>query len=540
MAISRNDIFKWLGSGKAASVLRLATVVLVFLMFAAWLGTPDSLSNFAMVKLLAFFSAFLLTGTLYGLYGTKMFDVLCVLLLMWTCFETITALLQLFGALRSNNHFFAMTGTFDNPNPFAALLSTGFCVLVYWQSRCSVRSVRVITVILLCLIFVILPATKCRGAFVGLVTGLAFTGLAWKNGWRTVFKKWCWLIVITLAAVSAFLYLWKKDSADGRLFLDRMCIVALAEKPLSGGGLGHCQERLAKTQMNWFGRYLEIEGGLPEIPDEKAEACRASGPVSYAFCDAFQIGLECGLPGMLVFIIVILLAIGRLLAIESPFAGGMIALAVTGLFSYTLCLWQFGLLNAAFMGVASCDGSQRNLSWRTVFGIMVSVTPLIIVSPYATHMIRDWKAWNYVRPLYSSRDYGLYADYCDGKSGKLGFCIEYMIEYGTALALSGNTEKSDSVLMEAYGFTGNQGFLIQLGNNSLERGDYMAAEDYYWKSFLSVPDRLMPLVCLANAYYQQADTARLKPMLGFIDSFHPQVETAATDDLRKQLESIRL
>lgn len=539
MAIIRNDITGWLGSGKAASVLRLSTIVLVFLMSAAWLRKPDSLSDFAMMKLLVFFSAFLLTGTLCCLYEKKLLDILCVLLLLWACCESITALLQLFGALRSNNHFFALTGTFDNPNPFAALLSTAFCVLMYWQSRCNVRLIRTMTVILLCMTVVILPATKCRGAFAGLVLGIACTGLAWKRSWRAVFKKWRWLIVITLAVVSAFLYLWKKDSADGRLFLYRMCIAALAEKPLSGGGLGHCQERLAKTQMNWFGKYLEIEDGLPEIPDEKVRECRASGPVSYAFCDTFQIGLECGLPGMAVFIFIMLLAIGRLLAIESPFAGGMIALTVTGLFSYTLCLWQFGLLNAVFMGVASCDGDQRNPSWRTVFGIMVSVTPLISVLPYVIHLSKDWKAWNYVRPLYGSRDYGLYAEYCEGKGGTLGFCVEYMIEYGTALALSGNIGKSDSVLMKAYEYMGNQGFLIQLGNNSLERGDYAAAEDYYWKSFLAVPDRLMPLTCLANAYCQQADTLRLELMLGFIDSFHPQVETAATDDLRKQLESIR-
>jgi len=173
--------------------------------------------------------------------------------------EALICILQASGAVKSANGFFAVTGTFENPNITAMFLMACLPFGLFVKLNKS-RLLIVAGVLLLSVAIVLL---KCRTAYIAAfaVFGVFF----WqKEKVRNVIKNQKIiasgvLFIILLSGV--FLYRFKQTSADGRMFIWKMSIEMIFDKPLSGYGYGLFERNYNLAQARYFqsGKGSEIE-----------------------------------------------------------------------------------------------------------------------------------------------------------------------------------------------------------------------------------------------------------------------------------------
>lgn len=529
---------EWLSGYGSAKVLLLLCFCFAALTAVGCLFHYDCPGRTALAKLMAAAAVFAFFSLFPKVTVIGSTDFLCIILMLWAIYESVLGAYQLYGPTGNGDRIFAITGSFDNPNPYAVLLSVSVCVLGMWRRKRKNAVVRAVATIAVMLSLVMIPATRCRAAWTGLGAGILITAFPF---WKMSPARAVSFGLVGIILMSG-LYLWKKQSADGRLQLWRISCMAIgsgAAGGLLGHGPGHFAPAAAAAQLEFFDSRIGSDGYAPVIPDAVIKQCHRSQPMVFAYNDLLQSGVEMGLFGMLLFAAVSLLSLGRLLCCDSPLAGGMVVLSVSGLFMYTLCLWQFFLLNAAFVGTAACNPDNGcSGKWHVLAKTTAVLVPVALMLPWAVGRYRNMKGWQTEAHLLNSGDYAVYARCEEPRSEYLSDIPVFMSGYSFALSQAGMIEKSDSIARIAYSQSGNPYFLVQLGDNRMMNREYEAAVGCYMRAFISFPDRLLPLVRLARCYAARGDEPGLESVKRFVSTFHTHVESDATAALRDDLKAI--
>lgn len=499
--------------------------------------------NASILGLIRFFSCFTVCSIfilLYSYFKDKVTNCLIVGLALWTLYETVTGLLQNSGMIDSNHSLFSITGSFRNPNPYAGFLAVSLGILLsFVQGKAGVaKGIKRLAVLAIALIVVILPSTKCRSAYVAVMVIIGL--LIWKqDGCRKFLTSWATLIIPLMMISVLVLYLWKKPSADWRMFQARISCRAMKDNLLFGSGLGHYGMAATKTQFSFFQDRLVLNDGEIQMPAYIDSDCKRAAWLETAFCDPLQIGVEAGLVSMVTYLILVTLTLLQLYNKRSVLFYGALALHIISLFSYPLMLWQNELLLAAMTGEAGAYESGKDVRWRPMIAVLlISVTAIICFYPTYRRVISDKKEWQSDRYFYNIGEYGLYSDYCSDKLNSQNCNSEFLLEYGVALGKTGKIGLSDSILSIGFGTTGNPAFLISLGDNRACESDYDRAEEYYWNAFCCIPDRLLPLKRIADIYSKQGKTYSLSRLQLFVRNYHPKIESDLTKRLRAEIEEL--
>ena len=117
----------------------------------------------------------------------------------------------------------------------------------------------------------------------------------------------------------------------------------MAEKPLSGYGPGMALGGYGQTQAHYF----QTSGPFSQ------EEIRTAGVPEFAFNEYLRFGMECGLPGLALSVLILLLALVLLHRRKSPLEYALLALGVFASASSLLSLWQFRLVLAIILGFAA-------------------------------------------------------------------------------------------------------------------------------------------------------------------------------------------
>lgn len=477
---------------------------------------------------------------LYSCFKDKVTNCLIVGLALWTIYETVIGLLQNSGMLNSNHSLFSITGSFRNPNPYAGYLAVSLGILLsFVQEKAGVvKGMKRLSVLAIALTVIILPSTKCRSAFVAVMVIIGL--LIWKQeGCRKFLTSWATLIIPLMITSVIVLYLWKKPSADWRIFQARISCLAMKGNLLFGSGLGHYGTAATEAQFSFFQDRVAFNDGDVLISVDVDPYCKRAAWLETAFCDPLQIGVEAGLVSMVTYLILVSLTLLQLYYKGSVLFYGALALHIISLFSYPLTLWQNELLLAAMTGEAGAYESGKDVRWKPMIAVMlISVTAIICCYPTCRRFKSDKKEWQYDRYFYNIGEYGLYSDYCSGKLNSQNCNSEYLLEYGVALGKIGKIELSDSILSIGFETSGNPAFLISLGDNRACDSDYDRAAEYYWNAFCCIPDRLLPLKRIADIYSKQGKTDNLRRLQLFVRNFHPKIESDLTKRLRAEIEEL--
>lgn len=463
-----------------------------------------------------------------------LFSAFCV----WSCIESVMGLSQVFGRMPSGHHAFGMTGSFSNPGPYGCFISMTMAVAAGYAVKyratsgilCpaslkglfSIRRSRVfkslyfkwivfrlspfvLAAAVLMLGIMVLPASMSRAGWLGFGAALVAVLLVETDFWKRLKRRTVTVAVsmFVLAAVFAGIFVIKKDSAIGRLHIWNMEVWAISDSPLIGTGPGTALGAYGRAQESYF-----RSGDRPEA------VVRVAGCPEYAFNEYLKGGMESGIPGLLLFMSVPVVAAVSLLRRREAFSYGVVAAAVFSFFSYPLSVMPLAVGIALLLASAGC---YPNLCRETGFALsyVLNVVSVLLLSFGACSFrnvfddradaVSDWQA---ARQWSGMELYDDAAEALGDIYPEMSWNYRYIYDYGYALNKTGDYERSNAVLEEGAAISSDPMFHNIMGKNHAAVGHYADAEVEFMTSHYMVPCRLYPLVLLMEMYEEQGDRGK--------------------------------
>ena len=313
--------------------------------------------------------------------------------------------------------------------------------------------------------FLVLPASMSRAGWLGLVValGIDYFRQAKVCDWMHAHR---WAVPVTVIASAMLLtgaFILKPDSALGRLHAWRMECRAIAERPWTGAGPGMGPWAYGEAQESFFREHLETVS--PTV-------VRVAGCPEYAFNEFLGLGVEYGLPALLLSVLLVVSSIVVLQWANSPLAAGLTAWAVFACASYPMSVPQLRILGAIFI-VSGIISGLMMIPNKVIAGLLALLALGAI-------------GW------FGFVDRGRQMT---GKGERITDVREVYAE-GYALHQAGRYEESTKVLEKGAMLSCDPMFEIIMGKNAEALGDFDRAEVLYEKAHYMVPSRLYPMVRL--------------------------------------------
>ena len=456
-------------------------------------------------------------------------------------YESVLSICQLLGLSLSPSIYFAFTGSFMNPGPLGGLLSVCASILIAYYLFGDNTVIKNICLAVFLLAVIILPATGSRSANLALSVSLFLIALKTERGKRLFRKYWMPLLCVAVT-VGIVLYIVKKPSADGRFFMNKISMRAMLDNGVLGAGSGHFSGTYGSEQADYFMSQTDPENGFPDLTSiSEHERLTAECP-DRAYNDFFRIGVEYGPIAMLLFVTVMVLSIVKSYKNTNVFCYGLVSFAVFACFSYPLNFAVFMFLLSVCL--ATCIPFVK--ADKLLSGSSYTIVAVACVCAILFHEIPEMRIDRTVRKecgrIMKKYNAGYY-DYVVENSHKVfeneQDNVEFMYAYGRSLHMTGDYEKSDSILTLCTKMSCDPMIWNIMGNNSLALGHFSEAEEKYRYAFYLVPNRLYPLTLLAKLYHTEGDTVSFLDMAAKIETFKPKVESFHTEHLRREIMDIK-
>lgn len=145
--------------------------------------------------------------------------------------------MQLLKILPSYHPFFRFTGTFRNPSVFAMMMALCLPICVFYTVKLLGRNKSLWQFLSICVTLCIFLSESRTCMIAGACSSLAIVFMEVPR-FRTCLSNWkVWLPAILFCIILlTALYVYKRDSADGRTLIWTVSLKTLAEKPLAGWG----------------------------------------------------------------------------------------------------------------------------------------------------------------------------------------------------------------------------------------------------------------------------------------------------------------
>ncbi len=516
--------------------------------------------------------------------------------------EAVLGLLQLYGGFRVYHGVFKVTGTFFNPAPYAGFLVASFpwalllCNKRFFSnpkgknpvpaggsSSVSRRRARGVSdgarrfkqkaalllktvnqqnlvqqiyyrvgFISLLLIIVVIPSTRSRAAYLGLAAAV----MVWlfyrykpllylKHILNTKLKRRLALTVVPVVIVILLtgLYLFKKDSADGRLLIWKVAVQTIKEKPLTGHGFNTAQATLAPAQAAYFtaGNGSESEKML-------------AGSVRWAFNEPLQAASETGLPEMLLLLLItgyaLLHKIPKKISRQQHLHIGaarasLAGIAVFGCFSYPFyslpvtILFFYAL--AVLAAVKASVTKKHTPVIRTAFKIPVVAATLLLAGYYLLQTPKLKKAywlWDEANSLYQIKAY---------KEATESFAEAYPVlkhnglflqQYAKCLAMENKHKEALTLLLEAGNYYKDEFSFIAIGNAYKTLDQPRQAEIHYQQAANMVPHKFYPLYLLAKLYNESGQNQKAVVLARQLLDKEVKVSSQAIEEIKEEMREV--
>ncbi len=282
--------------------------------------------------------------------STFIYNFLLVIFLFFSFQQAVLGLLQLWGILISNHNLFKVTGSFHNPGPYSVYLA---CFLPLSLQLILEKNTKTLSHQLLYYTaygsavasVLILPVTESRSAWLGALLGSTWVLSAHYQVFKylkTVFSSTFYKLIgiflaffVSLGAIF-FLYNFKKASAFGRFVNWKIEANMFTDAPFFGHGVNSFQRKFGHYQAQYFAQQ--------KLPDE----IMVAGKTEYAFNDFFQIALEYGFIGLVLYLLMLFFVFKKAKT-SSLFLGGIIAFLIASFTSYPMECLPILLLFMVFM-----------------------------------------------------------------------------------------------------------------------------------------------------------------------------------------------
>ncbi len=451
--------------------------------------------------------------------------------------EGVYSMLQLYGMLPSMHNIFKVTGSFYNPGPLGGILAAAIPLAVNRIINiCEASESKILKYYLyisLIIIIITLLPTMSRTAWIAAIISTIYVlycnGIILQLISKIKIRPRYLLFIFTVSMVVSGFFLWqiKHDSAVGRLLLWKISIRAIAAAPI----LGH--ENFASAYGAAQENYFATNGA------SESEKLAAGSP-DYAFNEYLQIGVEYGLPILILVLIFCFFLIRKSYRAKTfGLSGALLSIMVFAFASYPLhlpvlvavvCLILFGIV--IYDSDKICKKS------------IAALIPLIIVL-FAVLNLSDYNQkgkaicdWTRMQILYRNKCYGdvvvRYSTIYDAMSWNPRF----VYEYGQSLYKSKKYAEAIPILENAVRLSADPMPLNILGECYQALQQFNTAETYYHRAANRIPSRLYPHYLLYFLYCEDgfADDSLRRIEYENVMTMTIKSESPATRDLRRLVE----
>ncbi len=468
-------------------------------------------------------------------------EFISILTLSGIClFEAASGMSQLTGKRISAHGIGQCTGTFQNPGPYGGFLAVSAVILLSWiisgisNKGQWLRHLGIPAYAAAASSVIMLPATMSRAGMLSLAAGIAAIvtcgydiryKILRKYAKETFFRPAAITLSVLVLTAGLFAYYQKKDSADGRLFMGKISILAMREKPLAGYGPGKYTAAYGDAQREYFrkGTYTERERMLADSPE-------------YAFNTFLAVGVDYGIPAMIMFLLTIAMAVLAGIRRVSPAGYGLLALCVFALFSYPHEIKVFQIM--APLLLSFCNKGITHSKAHIRYTLLIITAAGYGITTYKLIPIRKAESeWHKAEVLYKQERYEMTARRYAELSPYLSGNHIFLFQYGRALLKTGEHRLSDSVLHIGASISCDPMFWNLIGQNQQALKDYSEAEASYLHAYAMVPNRLYPLYLLLKLYSESGQDIKYQRTLLYVSRFKPKIESRLTEEMRKEIEN---
>lgn len=472
--------------------------------------------------------------------------------------EAVSGMRQLHGYEGSNHSLFNLTGDFYNPGPYSGYLALVLPVCLWmilkyggskkmgWlQTRIYLYYLAWVTLLA---IVVVLPAGMSRTAWIAAAVSCGWVYWVQQIGWdktihyikghRALSILFSILILTLVAGASAGIYVLKKDSANGRLLLWKVTGQAIMEQPWTGTGLGGFPAAYAEKQAEYFasGKASETEMLVAGCPE-------------YGFNEFLQIGLELGVVGLMVFVLLLGYSLFRgVKSGQAGAAGGILALMVFSLASYPLQLPEFWVALIVLMGIC-CASKGINTSpansreGKKILPIAV-IGGLVVCSGaifgQQKKYYEGYKQWHTLKMLHNSKAYEAAGEGYEKLVPLMKHKPELLFETAQCLNRTERYVEANKLLYRAMELSGDPMIRYVAAKNEQSQGNYEKAEKLLLHAIDMLPERIYPYYLLTKLYTEpiffQED--KLFHAADAVLKKEPKVQSTAIKEMRMDVEKM--
>lgn len=487
------------------------------------------------------------------------------------CIEAAWGVAQGCGWLPSGHDLYTLTGSFFNPGPYSGFLAVLFPLalngIITYRNKGSrmQQGLRYLSVATVCLTLVVLPGGMSRAAWISTFVSAAWVlGMHFRHSvrfavWRKQHPYGLTALVASLllagTIAGAGLFLLKKDSASGRLFIWRLTTRAILDEPFKGSGLGSFAGTYAACQSAYFRSGYGSE-------TEK----RIAGAPEYAFNEYIQLGKEQGIGGLLLF--TAWLAGGFIQAArkrKAGIGGAILSFAVFAFASYPLQLPAFGILLIFLISLAeasifiysnntSCVFDKRGRGEATskgkgrpplfflsrtpapyIFAALLAITCWLLYGRQKENY-RCLREWSRLQRLYYTHQYPQATEGYAALYPYLSAYPSFLFEYARCLAAQQRHQEAIAVLSRATRLSCDPMVYNVLAKNYQACGEYRQAEKWLLKSAWLLPERIYPYYLLTRLYAEPAfyNPFKMKQAAEIVLTKRPKVKSEAIREMKKE------
>lgn len=426
--------------------------------------------------------------------------------------EAILGMRQLYGFDKSNHSLFKLTGDFYNPGPFSGYLALALPICLWmilqfgdykkaeWKQTKKYLYYLVWATLLA--IILVLPAGMSRTSWLAAIISCGWIYWEQRIGWkktkqiinehRTLSIISSFFILILAIGALVGIYALKKDSANGRLLLWKVTGQAIMEQPWTGTGIGGFPTTYTDAQAAYFasGKASEVEKMVAGCPD-------------YAFNEFLQIGLEQGIVGLMVFVLLLGYSIFRGVKNEQTGAvGGIIALIILSLASYPLQLPEFWIVLVVLMGITNTAITSIREGNKILFVATLGILTVISVGIFCQQnaFYQRYKKWHVLKQLNNNKIYEAASKGYEELAPLMLHRPEFLFETALCLNRTKRYTEANILLYRAIKLSCDPMIHYVTARNEQSLGNYQKAEKLLLHAIDMLPERIYPYYLLTKLY----------------------------------------
>jgi len=460
-------------------------------------------------------------------------------------------ILQYANVLPGLQEEFKTAGAYGNPGPYTNFLVPLVpFVLVSIIYRKEKRGLFYPGIIALTAILIVLPLTEARTSWIA--TGIVAVYVLYRHNaiQRFIRKRIAalWMKItafalagILLTAAAVFLFHYKEQSSSGRLFIWKVSVQMIADKPVFGFGF----DTYSVAHNNYQADYFNAHPGAEEA--ELADA------VSYAFNEYIQIAAETGLAGLLLFLSLIFFAFFKVRKKQDDkdqknyiliaARGSLLAILISAMFSYPFRTVPVYMMLFLVLSVISANDSVKitEIQFTEQSRRILSVAGLVLIVLFTVGQAKKYRAskeWLKAFKLVRAHEYPKAVSVYEELYPILNYNRFFLFNYGAELSVMGEYHKSVDLLTEAEERLNDVDLYIYLGNSYAGLGDWKNAASCFKKASLIVPGKFYPKYRLVKIYLELNEYEKALNLAREILSMPVKVPSDIITGIRNEMQEL--